>query len=413
MKHFKFFTAVLFLLCSTGLIAQEQTPSFGGPDAVENLIDDAASPNAALIDGRASQSWFDWKDSLQEERGITLGIDYSSTYLNSSEKGASGDDSASAGMLRFYGSWDLTGEGTSSTGALVWKVEHRHKYTDIAPKGFGFDQEAISLIQPPFSDDKTRLTNFYWRQRFNDGKTSVVVGMLDATDYVDAFVLGSPWTGFTNLAFSIGANTMYVPNDAAMGIAVGSMLSDKLYVVGSLSDAYSDPTDPLDRVDDFFDGKENFTSIEIGLTKSVDRLYFDNTHLTLWHVDENKEQNAPSGWGAAFQYVTLLDDKFMPFIRGGYSDDGGTLMQKSFTVGLGYQGIAGRDLLGIAYQWAEPNEKTFAPGLRNQNTTELFYRLQVSSQIAISPSIEYINSPALNPDKSSLWVFGLRARLAF
>jgi porin len=405
---------VLCLSLSVDTLKAEEnrTTGFGGPDSVENLIEDDARKTGALIEKRIAEPWFEWKESVQEEHGLSLGIDYSAVTLNSNETGASGDDNAAGGMLRFYGSWDLAGRGTKNTGAFIWKLEHRHKYTDVAPQGFGFDQGAVSLIEPPFSNDKLRLTNLYWRQRANDGKTTIIGGFLDSTDYVDVFALGSPWTGFLNLAFSIGTNTIYIPNDAAFGLAAGTMLSDKAYIIAGLVDAYGDPTNPLSSMDNFFDKNEYFSSIELGWTKSQDRIYLDNSHVTVWHVDESREIGAPSGWGAAFHYVTYLNKNLMPFVRGGYADDGGTLMQKSLSLGLGYQRAAGRDLLGVGYNWGEPNEKTFSTGLKNQQTLEVFYRFPLTEQFVLTPDIQYIKKPALNPNRDSLWVVGLRARLA-
>jgi len=386
--------SALIVLCLwlpiTTLKAEENRATrFGGPDSVENLIEDDARKTGALIDKRIVEPWFEWKKSVQQEHGLSLGIDYSAVTLKSNETGASGNDNAAAGMLRFYGSWDLAGRGTKNSGAFVWKLEHRHKYTDVAPQGFGFDQSAVSLIEPPFNDDKVRLTNLYWRQRANGGKTTIIGGFLDSTDYVDVFALGSPWTGFLNLAFSIGTNTIYIPNDAAFGLAAGTM-----------------------SMDNFFDKNEYFSSVELGWTKSQDRIYLDNSHVTVWHVDESRDIGAPSGWGAAFHYVTYLNENLMPFVRGGYADDGGTLMQKSLSIGLGYQKVAGRDLLGVGYNWGEPNEKTFSPGLRNQQTLEVFYRFPLTEQFVLTPDIQYIKNPALNPNRDSLWVAGLRARLA-
>ncbi len=387
-------------------------PGFGSPDAVENTIRDDREITGAIFDKRLSQSWFDWKKQLEKDHGLSFGLDYSGVYLKSSENGASGDDNAAGGMLRFFGSWELTGRGTKNTGAFVWKVEHRHKYTDNAPQAFGFDQSIVGLIEPPFSDQGARWTNLYWRQRFNDGKSVLLGGFLDATDYVDVFALGSPWTGFLNLAFSTGTNTIYLPNDAALGIAGATMLTDKMYIIGSLSDAYSDPTDITDSFKRFFDESEYFTSVELGWTQGQDRIYFDNTHVTLWHVDKNEATGAPDGWGVAFQYITLINNNFMPFIRGGYADDGGTLMEKSIGVGFGYQPVAGRDLFGVGFQWGVPNEKTFSSGLPDQKTLEVFYRFPLTEQLVITPDIQYIKDPALNTTQDSLWIVGLRARLA-
>ena len=127
--------------------------NFGGPDAVENTIEADAGDKSAAVNERLSQDWFDWKSELQESKGISLGIDYTNAFLRSSEDGASGNNNASGAMLRFFGSWDLIGRGTKDTGALVWKVEHRHKYSDISVQSFGFDQGYIGLVEPPFSDE--------------------------------------------------------------------------------------------------------------------------------------------------------------------------------------------------------------------------------------------------------------------
>jgi len=53
------------------------------------------------------------------------------------------------------------------------------------------------------------------------------------------------------------------------------------------------------------------------------------------------------------------------------------------------------------------------PDLDDQYATEVYYRWQVAEEIAITPSAQLLIDPALNPDDDTLWVFGLRARLAF
>jgi porin len=391
---------------------EDQGPGFGGPNATENIIKEDAKKKGGFITERITQPWFDWKKKIQRDYGISLGIDYTTVYLKSSENGISGDDSTAGGMVRIFGSWDLVGRGTKDTGAIVWKVEHRHKYTDISPQSFGFDQGIVGLIEPPFSDQGSRLTNLFWRQRLNDGKVTLVGGFLDVTDYVDVFALASPWTGFLNFAFSTGTTTIFIPNDATLGFAAGAMLTDEIYIIGGLANAYSDPTDPFDGVKDFFKENEYFKSIELGWTKSHDRIYLDNTHLTFWHVDDSIDAGTPGGWGAAFQFVTFINENLMPFVRAGYADDGGTLMGKSVSAGLAFQKIAGRDVLGVGFNWGEPNEDTFGPGLKDQITLEMYYRFQLAEQFALTPDIQFIQNPATNPNEDSLWVFGLRARLA-
>jgi porin len=44
---------------------------------------------------------------------------------------------------------------------------------------------------------------------------------------------------------------------------------------------------------------------------------------------------------------------------------------------------------------------------------EVYFRLQVTKELAITPDVQLLIDPALNPDEDSVWVYGLRARLAF
>jgi porin len=50
--------------------------------------------------------------------------------------------------------------------------------------------------------------------------------------------------------------------------------------------------------------------------------------------------------------------------------------------------------------------------LDDQYIAELFYRLQLTQNLAITPDVLLIIGPALNPDENRIWVFGLWARLA-
>jgi len=74
-----------------------------------------------------------------------------------------------------------------------------------------------------------------------------------------------------------------------------------------------------------------------------------------------------------------------------------------------------REILGEA-----PEQAAFDGGFASKaNVNDLkklgvkdvaFY--QLTRELAVTPSIQYIKDPALNPDEDSLWVYGLRLRLA-
>jgi porin len=314
-------------------------------------------------------------------------------------------------MLRFYGSWDAIGRESGNTGTFVWKVEHRNAYGSPAPSDLGFELGNVGLFAPPFSDQGARLTNLYWRQRFKGGRIAVVGGFLDATDYVDVYALASPWTGFTNFAFSTGTTTISLPNDALLGIAAGAMITDRFYLIGGFGDTNSDPTEPFDGFETFFDDREFFKHVEFGWTSSHDRIYLDNVHVTIWHADERELAMVPDDWGANISFSRTIHERWMPFVRAGWADEAVSLMEKSVSVGFGFQPPPGRDQLGVGINWGQP-AASFGANLGDQYALEAFYRLQLSDETALTSDVQLLLDPALNPAEDSIWVFGLRVRIA-
>jgi porin len=101
------------------------------------------------------------------------------------------------------------------------------------------------------------------------------------------------------------------------------------------------------------------------------------------------------------------------FLRGGWADDGGSLYQASISTGFGYQIEPGRDLLGVGLNWSKPNSGTFGPGLGDQFTMEVFQRWDITEGLQITPSVQLIANPALNPESDFTALFGLRTRIIF
>ena len=391
--------------------SQGGSRGFGGPDQVDNTLANDDESVSRIVEKNIYEPWFDWKKGLQENYGLSFSVDYSAAWLSATDSPAQAEDQASSGMVRFFGSWDLVGRESGNTGAFVWKVEHRHRYGTIGPNDFGFNLGYVGFIEPPFSDQQLRWTNLYWRQRWGEGRVAALVGFLDATDYVDVYALASPWTGFLNFAFSTGTTTIPVPNDAAFGAAVGGMLTDNVFVIGGLVERNADPTDPFEGFDTFFNSNEYFKSVEIGWTPSQDQIYLDNAHVTFWQADERTEAGDAEGWGFNVSLTRYLAGKWLPFVRAGYAKDGGALMQKSVSAGFAYQPVPQSDTLGVGFNWGEPNADTWGEGLRDQYTTEVYYRLHVTPRFAITPSLQLLMHPALDPELDRSWVFGLRVRM--
>ena len=384
----------------------------GGPDSVDALLEERSRETPGLLEKDFTQRLDDSLEAFAERSGLTLGSDYSSLFYSASGRPDDAFGDASSGMARIYGRWDLLNRGGDNNGALNFKVEHRHRYSEIAPSAFSLNLGNVGVMGGPFNDNGWRLTNLYWRQGVGD-RAVTYLGFLDATDFVDAYGLASPWNAFTNLAFSTGSASMALPNDATFGAMFGLWATDQIYTVASITDLNSDPTDPFQSAEAFFDENEYFKSLEIGWTSSKDRFYTDNIHLTFWHVDEVEATGTPDGWGVNWSASYWVDDAFMPFLRGGYTEDGGSLLEASVSAGVAANLFDKRDLVGVAANWGQPNETTFGPGLDDQFGIELFYRLQVSEGVRVTPSVQLLWDPALNPDEDFAAVFGLRGVVTF
>ncbi|WP_373031065.1 carbohydrate porin [Sulfurovum sp.] len=382
-----------------------------GPDSVTGILQRDQQEKQDVFDKNFLEEWTAWKTGIKEETGFNFGADY--TAIGFAASSSPGDDTAASGIARFFGNWDLYNRGELNTGSLVFKFEDRHSYTDVAPVAFGFEVGYAGTPAPVFSDQGFRWTTLYWKQNFADNKVVARAGFLDVKEYFNLYGLASPWTHFDNLAFSVGSNTMAVLPDAAFGAMAGGYLTDNVYAVAGILDRSADPTSMFDSFDNFFSDFDTLKTLEIGITKGGKYLFLDNAHISFWHLDESKETGAPSGRGVNVSFSSTIDGKWLPFLRAAWADEGGGVYESSVSTGFGYKDKPGGNLLGVGLNWGRPNSDTFPIELDDQWTGEVFYRAQLTENLQVTPSVQLLVDPALNPDKDFIALFGLRVRASF
>lgn len=391
--------SIATILVSCALTSPVLAKGLGGPSSVQADLE----PGDGLTDPQfrsdfprnIAPDWFAWKDRLAAKHALKFNLDYLALGQTSSADLGTGE--AASGIVRFYGNWQAT-----ERGSLTFKLEHRHAYTDVAPQILGLDGGALAITGTAFNDNGAILTNLFWTQRADDGSWTLQVGQIDVTDFLDLYVAVSPYTAFQNLAFNTSP-TINTPNPG-LGIAGGVKLGSNFYAVGSLADANADPTSPGF---DVFSHGDLFKSLEIGYTSGFDRLYFDNVHLTLWHADAADDGSRAEDYGAAFSAAWFIDNTWVPFFRAGVSKGTAALYEKSVSTGIAYYG-RNTDGAGLGLNWAEAN------GIDgSQFTAEAFYRFSISPGLQITPSIQFISNPLLNPTQDDIFLFGLRTRIVF
>ncbi|MEM1129651.1 MAG: carbohydrate porin [Pseudomonadota bacterium] len=340
--------------------------------------------------------FYAWKDGLAE-RGVNLGFDYLALGQWSNSDVGSGE--AAGGIARVFGTIAFG----QSAHSLTFKIENRHDLDNrVAPQSFGFDSGALSITGTAFSDAGTLLTNLFWTYRDPEGRFTLQAGQIDVTDFLDVYGLVSPYTAFQNLAFNTNP-AINTPNQG-VGAAAGVRLSSNFFAIGSIADANADPSDPNL---DVFDTGETFKSLEIGYTSGLDRIYFDNIHVTLWQSDADGDGTRKGDRGAAFSAAWFFGNQWMPFVRYGVSDGDAALYEQSLSTGLGWYG-RNTDLAGVGLNWAK------AKGFDDtQFTAEAFYRFSVSPALQITPSVQFISDPLLTDSDENIAIFGLRGRVLF
>ena len=408
------------LMLSQTVNAQETSvyddiPEFGGPSSVGvELKDDNKTPATGDFIKDAMPGWFATKKQMVEKHGLAYGLNLSTLYQSASA--ALGEDDAWGGILQLPASWTVLNRGGKNTGTIVFKAENRSKIsTDLSPQDLGIQGiGAASIVGTQFSDKDWIITNLFWQQALNEGRFKFVVGQIDNTDFMDVYGLINPQTAFMNLSFSTNP-TIGVP-DQGFGGGLGTLLGDNFYLAAGLMDAAGDPKHAGNSIDQFFDNSEYFKHIEIGYTTSPDRIYFDNIHFVYWESDEQTKSTGESeGSGWTFSYAKFIDDKYMPFLRIGDSDGGGgALLEKMVTAGLGIYYSDSNELFGVGLSYGEASEDPvggFGSNLDPQYTGEIFYRFQLSQHLAITPDLQVIIDPVLNPNENSVIVAGVRLRL--
>lgn len=371
----------------------------GGPSSIgSELQRDDGAPEVSFF-----TPWYTFKEQVRERSGFDFNLDYTTLYQTTSGS-LTGNDDAFSGVFRIYGKWEMLGRGTQDTGSLVWKVESRDKVGgDVVPGALGPNLGYLGVTGASFSDAGWFLAPLYWEQFLYDGRFGFVVGRLDSLDFIDISGYSGQWHRFQNASLLVNSTIPYP--DLGFGAGAGFKIGSDWVVGASIHDANGSAQD----FDFLVDGREFFKQVYVSWSPDRARRLDRAAHLTLWHADERTGLGIDDGWGLALSCNWMLDCGWMPFARVGWADGEASRADATILAGMLYRPESGIGEFGGALGWESLSNDT----LGDQTAAELFFRWDVSPNFSLTPSVQVLIDPALNPPDDLLVLGGLRARVSF
>lgn len=376
-------------------------------DIIRELESDATPKDSLITVPRLSdilKPWTDFKTRLAKEHGLNFGVAWTALYLTPTE--TLGDRHSAGGILELRGTWTLFGRGTDHPGTLGFHADYRHALgTRLAPQSFGPQVGSALPVALGFAETDFNLIELWWEQHFIKDRLAIRVGTMLPFAIYDYSRFKSPKTGFLNSTLNLNPTVAW----PTFGLGIAGLVrpAPDIYIVAGLHDANAKRGRA--GFDTFFERAEFFKVGEVGWDPKFSFGEGDY-HATFWHVDRRSKLGIPSGWGFTLAAEQRIGE-FVPFFRYGYSEGGPALLKHLVTGGIGFLNVFGEsaDVVGVGVSWARHTNRA----LNDQVSTEIFYRIQLAPQFALTPSVQILVDPPLNPANNVVGIFAIRGRIAF
>lgn len=380
------------------------------PDDVANKLEESQKKVDSIFGSTPLQpvrtAWDSARKFLKETYGLKLGFGYTALYQIGDKSLPGKRREGAGGDVDVFGDWSVFNRGKAWPAHIVFSLEARHRYTNEPPSALGDNIGSIWATTSGFNVHDMVVKELFWEQGSAADGLVVRVGRIDPGGIYDGARYASSNVAFLNPGVS-DTPAMAVPGPG-IGIAGALYPGDDFYIAVGIHDANGTKTGRGD-----IDRGELFKAIEFGLRRST-ALPTDGTYnITFWHVDKRAKTATPSGQGVAVSLEQPLgpDGDIVPFLRYSYGVGGATDIRQALTLGVGLENVFGKRgyLLGSAISWAQPHDRK----LRDQFTAETFYRFNLTPEIQLTPSVQFIVNPSKNPTTQFVTVGGIRLRTLF
>lgn len=347
----------------------------------------------------------DLKSNLKDNHQLDFyDVSYTILYQHANHA-PSGDNSLLSGRFDLGANWELLDWGgeSGSIGFLMrWGTNFSHNQDYSLNSRVGSIQN-ISFLGG--AQQQATLNLLYWRQTFMDQKLAVYVGKLHPNQHVDlSTVANDERTQFLAGPFD-GNPTNPQIAAYAPGLAFEYKMDNDFYLHGIMTDALARADTGLSTLH----RGRFYKAVELGYKPMGP----DNTPTAsnyrayVWHEDTS----AGNGMGVGLGFDHEMQGGWVPFARWGYANPDVAPVEHTVAVGLTNIRPFGRegDMFGIAGTWANPSDDS----LREEKLFEIFYRIQVTENMELSPDLQFVVDPSLNPSEDLVTIVGLRLKVLF
>jgi porin len=393
-------TAVI-LLSASAVQAQTGTQSAPSQD-VEHVTEEAsrvAEMPLSTVDRPLYRAAQDSKKQLSDKYGINWALE--DTLIYQAASGGIDPNDAMVNTLGLFATWKIIREQDGKDFAgLGFQGETRSNHIDE----FTALRDDLGTIWSPndsTSDDYTKINQLWWGQRFGDGKFGYLVGKIDPGSRINENrFAGSGNTQFFGQPFATNPARSFPDN--GLGFMLRAEPSDLLFFHFTMSDSEAISThSPFTTVE----GNWLYAG-EVGLRPVINGLGQGVYRFMLYQRDADSANEF--GWSISADQN--LSDQYGVFLRYGGNDGDINAIEHLVSVGLSLLQPFGRknDQAGIGVSYTHPTDDA----LRDEYSTELYYRLKLTEGIDLSGSAQFIIDPSASDDDAAA-VFGIRCRVLY
>ena len=365
---------------------------------------------------RAFAPWADLRSKLAEKYAFRPNI--SATHLHQEASDTVGpEDSATGYEVVIDGTWTFAGRDTTSPATAGFEFLYRDFTSDIPPVALFTQTGSLYPTTVAFGEVDPSVGQLWIQKKFNN-RWGFQTGKIFPVSTYDFFPLKNFRTDFMDAIH--GADFVVPLPDRGLGGFGVYRPQPNMYLRAGVHNANADAEKW--GFDSLFDEGELFKILEVGFDpelapRQAGRPPPGDIHISLWQQDKRDDDRVASAWGVILS-ASQRFGRFLPFLRYGYADNDSsrntsdaTPIEHMINGGFALDNVFGQnnDRIGVGLTWSRPVDGK----LDDQGAMDVFYRVQVTPRIAISPTLHLIVDPVRNPDEDSLVVWGLRTRFNF